>query len=701
MSTLLLVDGNALLHRGYHALPNLTNHEGVPTGGAFGFTRLLLSAMRILQPDYVAVTFDSRGPTFRHHAFAAYKANRVKGPDDLYAQMPLVQEIVKSLSIPMYVVPGFEADDLIGTLSKAATKKKVETRIVTGDMDLVQLVDDHVFLFAPTKGVSETTIYTPQSVVAKYTFAPDKMVFFKALAGDSSDNIPGIPGIGQVSAKKIVNQFDGLDDLYTHLQRGGSITGLSPRLIEKIRDGKESAYTSFTLATIDCQVPITLKLNECKTHDFDREKVMDTLIKLDFRSLIKELPGASVEVVTPAETEDSGKNGALSELDKKLQPVLRSMEKTGVKIDVPYVAKLEKEWKSELASSEAKITKLAGRPFNIASPKQLGEILFDVLKLPTEGIKKNQSGYSTDAAQLELLAPLHKIVDEVITYRELAKLINTYTVPLQQSVDTDGRLHTTYDAATATGRLSSKNPNLQNIPIRTERGKKLRHAFIANKGCSLIAADYSQIELRVVAHLSKDPVMLAAFRRGDDIHAATSKEMGVDRRIAKVINFSILYGKGPHGFARDLGIDIKEAADYIDRYFATYRGINSWINETLNFVSKNGYAETLFGRRRYFPGLKGKKAHRYSRLAREAINMPVQGTAAEILKHAMIAIYADPALKDTMRLTVHDELVFEVKTAEVEKLLPKIKNHMENVTPLDAPVVVEIGSGTTWGSIKE
>jgi len=697
MSTLLLVDGNALLHRGYHALPNLTNHEGVATGGAFGFTRLLLSALRILQPEYVAVTFDARGPTFRHREYAAYKANRVKGPDDLYAQLPLAQEIVKSLNIPMYVVPGFEADDLIGTLAVAATKKQVETRIVTGDMDLIQLVNDHVFLFAPTKGISEPTIYTPDSVQTKYAFAPDKMVFFKALAGDSSDNIPGINGIGAVTATKIVTQFDSIDDLYEHVQKGGGITGLTARLVDKVRGGKDDAYLSFKLATIACDVPITLNLSECHTHDFDREKIMDVLVKLGFRSLIKELPGGTVvDTTTPAATEP-----VVSKLDATLRPILRAMEKTGVLVDVPYVAKLEKTWQAELAKSQEKIIRLAGQPFNIASPKQLGEILFDKLKLPTLGIKKNTGGYSTDAAQLELLAPLHPVVNEVLTYRELAKLINTYTTPLQQLVDADHRLHTTYEANTSTGRISSKNPNLQNIPIRTERGKKLRHAFIASPGHTLISADYSQIELRVVAHLSKDPVMLAAFRRGDDIHTATSNEMGVDRRVAKIINFSILYGKGPHGFARDLGIDIKEATEYIDRYFNTYRGINSWINETLRFASTNGYVETMFGHRRYFPSLKGTKPHRYSRLAREAINLPVQGTAAEILKQAMIALNGIAALKNTMRLTVHDELVFEVKESAATKLLPVIKNCMETVTPLDAPVIVEIGAGATWGSIKE
>lgn len=696
MSTLLLVDGNALLHRGYHALPNLTNHEGVPTGGVFGFTRLLLTALRILQPEYVAVTFDSRGPTFRHKAFAAYKANRVKGPDDLYAQLPLAKEVVKGLNIPMYALPGFEADDLIGTLAKAATKKHVETRIVTGDMDLVQLVNEHVFLFTPTKGVSETTIYTPKSVKDKYTFEPAKMVFFKALAGDSSDNIPGIPGIGKVTATKVVTQFDSLDDLYAHLQKGGGIKGLTPRMVDTIRGGKDDAYTSYSLATIDCDAPITLKLPECKTHDFDREKIIDILVRLGFRSLIKELPG-----VDPATVPDESPKRSDTDLDAQLVPALRAMEKTGVKIDVDYVAALEKSWKKELATVHTSIVRQAGVDFNIASPKQLGDILFDRLKLPTAGIKKNTSGYSTDAAQLELLSSHHPIIADILTYRELAKLINTYTTPLQQLVDAHGRLHTTYEANTATGRLSSKNPNLQNIPIRTTRGAKLRHAFIADAGHTLIGADYSQIELRVVAHLSKDPVMLAAFRRGDDIHDATSKEMGVDRRVAKIINFSILYGKGPHGFARDLGIDIAEAAEYINRYFETYRGINSWINETLSFVSAHGYVETLFGHRRYFPDLKGKKAHRFSRLGREAINMPVQGTAAEILKRAMIALWKDTTLGPSMRMTVHDELVFELPDAQIKKALPTIKKIMETTTPLDAPVRVEIGSGATWGSIKE
>lgn len=699
MKTILLVDGNALLHRGYHALPNLTNRDGVPTGGAFGFTRLLLAALKIIKPEYVAVAFDSRGPTFRHNEYEHYKANRVKGPDDLYAQLPLAQEIVRGLNIPVYAVPGFEADDIIGTLAVAATDQKVSTRILTGDMDLIQLVNDQVFLFAPTKGISEPTVYTPETAEAKYQFPPSKMVFYKALAGDSSDNIPGVPGVGAVTATKIVQQFDSVDDLYNHLAKGGGINGLTPRLVDKVRAGKELAQKSEHLATIQLDVPITLKLDECKTHDFDRNKVVDILVKLDFRSLLKDLPGDGGPLVetpaTPIPKEDASK------LDRELEPILRKMEKTGIMVDVPYVKQLEQEWQGELDKTAAKIKQLVGVDFNIASPKQLGEILFDHLKLPTAGIKRNASGFSTDANQLELLADKHPVVPLILTYRELAKLINTYTTPLQQLVDSDSRLHTTYGADTSTGRLSSKNPNLQNIPIRTEQGRKLRAAFVAAPGYALIGADYSQIELRVVAHLSKDPVMLEAFRNNEDIHAATSKKMGVDRRVAKVINFSILYGKGPHGFARDLKIDLDSARHYIDSYFATHKGVNDWIEETLRFVGTNGYVETLFHHRRYFPTLKGTNPHRYSRLAREAINLPVQGTAAEILKKAMIALDKIPELKNSMRLTVHDELIFEVKQDEVARLTPKIAECMESTTLLDVPIKVEIGTGPNWGSIKE
>lgn len=704
--SLLLVDGNALIHRGFHALPNLTNRDGQPTGAIFGFTRLLLAALKIIKPEYVAVAFDSRGKTFRHHMYQDYKATRKKGPDELYEQVPLVHEIVKSMNIPTYIVPGFEADDIIGTLSKQANSKNLTTTILTGDMDLVQLVNSDTSLFAPQKGVSNPAIYTPKTVRQKYGFDPDKMVFFKSLRGDASDNIPGVPGVGEVSAKKIVAKFDTLKELYTYLNKGKKIPDLGVSIHQKLRANQDQAKMSFELATIVQDVPVTLRKEDCVTHEFDRDKVVDIFVKLGFRSMLKELPGKP----QVGEVDEEAINQLFQQeqvpvaenaLNSKLRPILREVEKKGVLLDVAYLNKLNSKWEAELVTEQLCIHKLAGVKFNVDSSRQLADILFNTLKLPTKGIKKIQSGWSTDAAQLEVLEPVSPIIKHVIVYRELAKLINTYTKPLVKLVDQESRLHTTYAADTATGRLSSKDPNLQNIPIRTERGAKIRQAFIAKEDHTLIAADYSQIELRVAAHLAKDPVMIAAFRAGKDIHDATSKEMGVDRRVAKIINFSILYGKGAHGFANDLNISIDEAKEYIDRYFKTYKGIDRWINETLRFVSNNGYTQTMFGFKRPFPSLKGHPAHRYSRLGREAINTPVQGSAAEILKRAMIAIADEPKLKDAMVLTVHDELVFEVPSSQVAKVKPLIKKIMENTTTLDVPVLVEIHSGKSWGKMKE
>lgn len=705
--TILLVDGHALIHRGYHALPNLTNHQGEPTGAIFGFTRLLLSALKILNPEYVVVAFDSRGLTFRHHLYKEYKAARVRAPEDLYIQIPVVEKLVKTLNIPVFKVPGFEADDIIATLAKQAEKQKLTTTILTGDMDLVQLINDHVSLFAPTKGVSAPTVYTPATVREKYTFGPDKIVFFKALRGDASDNIPGVPGVGEVTAKKIIAQVDSLDELYQLLPKN-HLKGLSEKIEAKIITHKDQAYLSQQLATVDTKVPVTLVKKDCSVHDYNRERVVTMLAELGFRSLLRELPDnikddSDVSEATINTLFDTAKRTEPTDyhLNKDLQPVLRAMETKGVLVDGDYLSKINTKFIKDLERPTKAIYRLAKHEFNINSTQQLATVLYEELKLPTHNIKQNLTALSTDANQLDLLQETHPIIKYIIEYRELSKLINTYTEPLGHLIAADGRLHTTYGTDTATGRISSKNPNLQQIPIRSDRGKEIRHAFIAAPHHTLIAADYSQIELRVVAHLSKDPVMITAFRSGKDIHDATSKEMGVDRRVAKVINFSILYGKGPHGFARDLKIDIKEAKEYIDRYFKTYSGIQRWIDETLRFVSDHGYVETLFGLRRPFPSLKGRRVHRFAALGREAINMPVQGTAAEILKRAMIAVNKDAAMKDLMVLTVHDELVLEVPTSKVKQLLPRLRHIMETTTTLDVPLEVSLGSGHNWGEIKD
>ena len=703
--TLLLVDGHALIHRGYHALPNLTNHKGEPTGAVFGFTRLLLAALKTLKPHYVAVAFDSRGKTFRHKMYDDYKALRVRAPEDLYEQIPVVENLVKTFNIPIFKIPSFEADDIIGTLAVQAEKQELHTTILTGDMDLVQLVNTKTSVFAPKKGMSDPMFYTPTTVKEKYSFEPTKMVFFKALRGDSSDNIPGVPGVGEVTAKKILTQFNDLEDLYKYLESGKKIESLGPSVHTKLLENKELAFLSRELATIVKDVPITLVKKDCVAHEYNRGELVSLFADLGFRSLLKELPDAPNEegdifelFKTP--TNSINKN-ADYKLDKQLEPILRAMEKKGALVDVEYLSQLDQNFKNELANFATEIFKHAETEFNINSTQQLAEILFNKLKLSTKGLQRTQTGVSTNAENLGKLAGTHPIITILQEYREVAKLINTYTEPLVKAVADDGRIHTSYAGSTSTGRISSKNPNLQQIPIRSKRGQLIRKAFVPQKGFTLIAADYSQIELRVVAHLSKDPRLIAAFRADKDIHAATSKEMGVDRRVAKIINFSILYGKGPHGFARDLNIEIDEARAYIDKYFATYTGLKKWIAETLNFVSKNGYAQTMFGYKREFPELKGRVAKQYSSVGREAINMPVQGTAADILKRAMIALAQEPTLKDTMILTVHDELVFEVPTSTAEKNQALIKTIMESATTLDVPIKVDIDKGENWGSIKK
>ncbi len=705
-NTLLLVDGHALIHRGYHALPNLTNHKGEPTGAIFGFARLLLAALKTLKPHFVVVAFDSRGKTFRHKMYEDYKALRVRAPEDLYAQIPAVENLVRAMNIPIFKVPAFEADDIIATLAKQAEKKNLYTTILTGDMDLVQLVNSKTSVFAPKKGVSDPVVYTPSTVKEKYSFEPRQMLFFKSLRGDASDNIPGVPGVGEVTAKKIIQQFSTLEDLYKYLEAGNKIKNLGPSIHQKLLDNKEQAFLSRRLATIVDDVPVTLKKKDCVVHEYNRDEVVTLFADLGFRSLLKELPDApneaeDIQSLFQTVSKTPQKEKVEYKLDKQLEPVLREIEKKGALVDVEYLRHLNQKFKNELANFAIDIFKYSKEEFNINSTQQLAKVLFEKLKLPTKGLSRTKSGVSTNAENLAQLFDAHPIIKIIQEYREVAKLINTYTEPLVKAVQKDGRIHTSYNTDTATGRLSSKNPNLQQIPIRTSRGREIRKAFIAKVGHTLIAADYSQIELRVVAHLSKDPRLISAFRAGKDIHAATSKEMGVDRRVAKVINFSILYGKGPHGFARDLNIDIEEAAKYIDKYFATYSGLKKWIAETLRFVTNHGYAETMFGFRRDFPMLKGRKAKQYSSIGREAINMPVQGTAADILKRAMIAIAQQTQLKDTMILTVHDELVFEVPKAKAASLKKKIKQIMENSTTLDVPIKVEIDSNKNWGSLKK
>lgn len=699
--TLLIVDGHALIHRAYHAMPpNLSLADGTPTGAVFGFTRLLLKAIQLVKPTCVTVAFDSRGPTFRHAKYDGYKAHRQRPDDDMLIQIPLVKEIVACLSIPKYEVPGFEADDLIGTVSRLAADHGLDVRILTGDMDMLQLVSDHVQVVAPKKGMNEPTVYNPAGVREKYGFGPEKVTLYKSLKGDPSDNIPGVPGVGDVTATKLTVAANDLDELFKRLRAGDLPDGISQKMADKVLDNEKSARLSLELATIDQDSPVSFDFAACRTHDFDRDQAVATFVKLGFRSLLRDLPGYNPDDAgTLFAPEEPAKQ--THPLNTEVAPVLRQLEQRGVLIDRDYLRELDQQWRAECEQLKTKIWAAAGREFNVDSPKQLGEVLYDELKLPTAGVKVGVTGLSTGARELKRLSENHKIVPLILEYREISKLVSTYTTPLPNLTDQDGRLHTTFDTDTSTGRISSKNPNLQNIPIRTDRGQLIRRSFIARSGHTLIRADYSQIELRVVAHLAREPHLIAAFRAGKDIHDATSKAMNVDRRVAKIINFSLLYGKGAYGLAEDIGCSREEAASFIKRYFAAYPGIEKWIAETLRFLGAHGYVETLFGWRRYFPGTKGTRPHRYSRFGREAINLPVQGTAAEILKRAMIAIEKDGELAGTMILTVHDEIVLEVPTKSADKLGERLKKIMEQTTTLDVPIIAEVGSGANWGDTKD
>lgn len=698
--SLLIVDGHALIHRAYHAMPpGLTLPDGTPTGAVFGFTKLLLAALKLVKPTCVTVAFDSRGPTFRHVKYEAYKAHRERPDEDMLVQIPLVKEVVASLSIPKYEVPGFEADDLIGTVSRLAAEQDLDVRILTGDMDMLQLVNDRIQVVAPKKGMSDPTVYDPAGVVKKYGFGPERVTLYKALKGDPSDNIPGIAGVGDVTATKLTLAAATLDELFEKLRSGQPIDGISSKMAAKILAGEKDARLSLELATIDQESPISFDKASCHTHSFDRDQAVETFVRLGFRSLLRDLPGYDPDdhgTLLSAPEPESPKN----KLNEDVAPVLRQLEERGVLIDRDYLKDLDQNWRSEMEALVKKIWQAAGREVNVDSPKQLSQLFYDELKLPTAGVKMGVTGLSTGAKELKRLEKLHPIMPLLLEYREISKLVTTYTTPLPNLVGEDGRLHTTFATDTTTGRISSKNPNLQNIPIRSDRGQLIRKAFIARPGYTLVRADYSQIELRVVAHLAREPQLIAAFRAGKDIHDATSKAMGVDRRIAKVINFSLLYGKGAFGLAEDIGCTREEAAAFIKKYFAAYPGIEKWIAETLRFLGTNGYVETLFGLRRYFPGTKGTKPHRYSRFGREAINLPVQGTAAEILKRAMIKLAEDTELKDAMILTVHDELVLEVPHNQVDAASARLKKIMEQTTTLDVPLLVEVGSGANWGDTK-
>ena len=772
----VLLDTHAIIHRAYHALPDFTTSSGEPTGALYGLSSMILSIVKDLKPDYIIACYDLPGGTFRSEMTADYKAHRKKGDDALIEQIIKSREIMEAFSIPCYEKKGFEADDLLGTISEILKKDKDnEIIIASGDMDTLQLVDKTtVKVFTLKKGLSDTIIYDEKAVVERFTFGPKLLPDYKGLRGDPSDNIVGIAGIGEKTATTLISTFGTIENIYKKLKRGTDEfkgAGIAPRIIELLRAGEEEALFSKTLATIVRDVPIDFTLPEKPwREEVLVDKVEKMCQKFEFRSLLtrfknllgvkdeapveevkidaKELQKLSIalwildtertspdleDIFVYAKTrnlEDAKKtiwndlqknklDKVYTEIEEPIIDVVNRIKEYGIGVDKKFFEKLSKDYHTELDKIEAEIYQLAGQEFNIKSPKQLGDILFEVLHLPTAGVKKSASGgYSTQITILEKLEDAHPIIPKIMEYRELQKLLSTYIDVIPEMVSVDARLHADFiQNGTTTGRFSSNNPNLQNIPIKSELGKAIRGGFVAGAGHTFLSFDYSQMELRLAAIFSGDENLIEIFKKGDDVHTAVaSRVFGVPmeevtkemRRHAKVINFGILYGMGVNALRKNLGSSQKEASEFYADYFKQFKSFEGYLEDTKQFARKHGYTETLFGRRRYFPAINSSIPFMAKMAERTAINAPIQGTLADIIKLAMRFIderLQKEGLADKAHLVlqIHDELIFEVDDDFIDQVRPIIKEEMEGVLPKsfihfqsEVPIVVNYSSGKTW-----
>ena len=782
--TLVLLDTHAILHRAYHALPDFSSPSGEPTGALYGVVAMLLKIVEELKPDYIVACFDLPEPTYRHEVFKDYKAGRAKTDDSLVVQITRSRDLLEAFGIPLYEKAGFEADDMLGTIVEQVKKEKnLKTIIASGDMDTLQLVDGKkVLVYTLKKGINDTVLYDEKGVLGRFGFGPLQVTDYKGLRGDPSDNIPGIKGIGEKTATDLIVSFKTVEGIYKALKKDESLlkkAGIKDRMIELLKANEEEALFSKMLATIRRDAPITFAIPEKTWRDnFDVERVLTLFAELGFRTLatrIQNLFNVPIEerrvdtekvdservqkiglalwllssdttnptqedimqygrahnltTFTDIEAHILGeiKNQNLSrvydEIEIPLMRVLRAMEKTGICIDVKHLEKLSKKMHIEIESLEKKMYAHAGVEFNINSPKQLGEILYDTLGLKPKNQKHTATGQrSTRESELEKLHGMHPIIEDVLRYREIQKLTSTYIDTIPTLVGTDGRIHTTFlQAGSVTGRMASQNPGVQNIPVRTDEGRQIRRAFVADKGFTLVSIDYSQVELRVAAFLSGDKKMIEIFKNGEDVHrGVASRVFGVSpeevttdmRRQAKVINFGILYGMGVNALKANLGEGTSraEAQEFFNAYFNTFTRLAEYLEETKAFARANGYTETYFGRRRHFPGMNSSAPFIRAQAERMAINAPVQGTSADIIRIAMIAIqkYVEKEkLTDTvhMMLQVHDELVFEIKDSEVSHLVPVLKKHMEDVVTLDetqgVPILAEVKVGENWDEMKQ
>lgn len=790
--TLVLLDSHAIIHRAYHALPDFLSSSGEPTGALYGLSTMLMKIVTDLKPDYIVACYDLPGKTFRHVAYDAYKAGRAKADDALIAQLKKSREIFQAFNIPIYDAPGFEADDVLGTIAMQLKKdKSVNIIIASGDMDTMQLVDGKkVQIYTLKKGITDTILYDEDAVVERFHFKPALLPDYKGLRGDPSDNIIGIKGIGEKTATTLITEFGTIEEIYKKIKKDDGAfkkVGITPRIIDLIKDNEEEALFSKTLAQIRIDAPIKFEIPE-KTfwESADLKKIEEMFTKFEFRSLFARLKSffsksGSVSVTEALYEETEKEEKILQSVDKtKLQeasialwlldsdtptpgledilryarttdfntayefifknlkekgldkvyqeveapiiPTVAQMEKYGILIDQKYFKDLSKEYHLELDKLTQNIYKMAGVEFNINSPKQLAEVLFEKMGM-NPGKKKGASGnFSTKISVLEELEEGNPIITEIMKYRELQKLLSTYVDVIPQMAGLDQRLHSKFvQNSTTTGRFSSIDPNLQNLPIKSELGRRIRDGFVADKGFVLSAFDYSQIELRVVAMLSGDKKMTQIFREGKDIHAGVAsfvfgvpidkvdKEM---RRKAKVINFGIIYGMGVSALRKNLGGTREEAQKFYDNYFNQFSGVRDYLESVKEFAVKTRYTETLFGRRRYFPNINSKIPFLRAMAERTAINAPVQGTAADIIKLAIRHTEEDikiSGLEDSVHLVlqIHDELVYEIKEDVKEKAEALIQSAMESVLiksylkyKTDIPLVVHFGSGKNLGEVK-
>ena len=845
MKRLVVIDGKSVFYRGYYAMPGLSMADGTPTGGVYGFVSLAIELIKKLEPDYVAVAWDKRGTNIRkrRELYPEYKAGRKPAPDDFYQQIPILHELLDAFGWPLYEIDDYEADDIMGAFARQAESRGIETCLITSDLDALQLISSMTKVYAMKNGLRNIEEFTAEHFEEKYGIRTEQFLDLKALKGDSSDNLPGVPGIGEKTAVKLLQEYETLDGVYEHLdeQKGALRT--------KLENGRESAYLTKQVAEIWTDAPIELDWDVADVNDCDFARVTEILQKLEFNSLIGRLPktmqmaenekkeepklniprieklpdmpmfeaeniiyidSSEPDVIYISSNPESAWTAKISEISQSMWQLLAQgtviaadvkqlyhaldnygvavhfhevwdieqaaflidplkrdrslnalssdfsddnsspyqlarlhkiyreqkvymsnnsqiarvvyefdfpviwalfqMEKRGMKLDDTLLKQMGDELAAEVSGLEQQMYSMAGYEFNASSPAQLSEVLFTKLQLPTAGIKKGKTGYSTGQKELDKLRGQHPIIELIERYRELTKLISTYIEALPKLMATDGRIHTTFNQdITSTGRLSSTNPNLQNIPVRTELGRKIRQAFVPSDGKVFVGADYSQFELRLAAVLAGDEKLIEDFNSDVDIHAKTAAEtygISIDevsksqRRAAKVINFGVLYGMSPHGLAAATGMSFTEAKKFIDHYFEVRKPIRQYLDKILTQAREQGFVETYFGRRRPTPDVKSSNFMVRSSAERAAMNMPIQGTEADLMKMAMIRLEDKlSGLADAI-LQVHDSILVECKPEDVQKVSEIMKAEMEGVCPeLPIKLKVDVGTGANWGEV--